>query len=125
MDTQSSMRADAPPAGSGATGPSRPEEPKADLDGFRDRSLRKGVNPFLYWTLRAILVPAFLIYLRMNRIGREHLPKQGPLLLASNHRSFLDPFVRARACARAHSARRGGASAASRSKPACPWCRSR
>jgi 1-acyl-sn-glycerol-3-phosphate acyltransferase len=65
----------------------------ADLDSFRDRSLNRGVNPFLYWTLRAILVPAFLAYFRMQRIGREHLPKQGPLLLASNHRSFLDPFV--------------------------------
>jgi 1-acyl-sn-glycerol-3-phosphate acyltransferase len=64
-----------------------------DLESFRDRSLNRGVNPFVYWTLRAILVPAFLVYFRMQRIGREHLPKDGPLLLASNHRSFLDPFV--------------------------------
>jgi 1-acyl-sn-glycerol-3-phosphate acyltransferase len=65
----------------------------AGLDGFRERALTRGVNPFLYWTLRAILVPFFLIYFRMQRIGREHLPRSGPLLLASNHRSFLDPFV--------------------------------
>jgi glycerol-3-phosphate dehydrogenase (NAD(P)+) len=64
-----------------------------NLDEFRERSLRRGVNPLVYWTLRALLVPAFLIYLRMQRVGREHLPKTGPLLLASNHRSFLDPFV--------------------------------
>jgi 1-acyl-sn-glycerol-3-phosphate acyltransferase len=63
------------------------------LDGFRERSLNRGVNPFIYWTLRALFVPTFLIYLRMQRVGREHLPKRGPLLLASNHRSFLDPFV--------------------------------
>jgi len=68
-------------------------EQRTNLDGFRNRSLHKGVNPFLYWGLRTLLVPAFLIYLRMQRIGREHLPKSGPLLLASNHRSFLDPFV--------------------------------
>ena len=51
------------------------------------------MNPVIYWTLRAILVPVFLVYFRMQRIGREHLPRSGPLLLASNHRSFLDPFV--------------------------------
>jgi glycerol-3-phosphate dehydrogenase (NAD(P)+) len=65
----------------------------ADLDGFREHSLTRGVNPYLYWTLRAILVPFFLVYFRMQRVGREHLPRSGPLLLASNHRSFLDPFV--------------------------------
>ncbi|HEX3432920.1 MAG TPA: lysophospholipid acyltransferase family protein [Solirubrobacteraceae bacterium] len=65
----------------------------AGLDSFRERSLKRGINPFVYWTLRSILVPTFLVYLRMQRIGREHLPKHGPLLLASNHRSFLDPFV--------------------------------
>ena len=65
----------------------------AGLEGFRERSLNRGVNPVLYWTLRSILVPTFLVYFRMKRIGREHLPKKGPLLLASNHRSFLDPFV--------------------------------
>jgi glycerol-3-phosphate dehydrogenase (NAD(P)+) len=64
-----------------------------DLHGFRERSLRRGVNPILYWTLRAILMPFFLIYFRLQRVGREHLPRTGPLLLASNHRSFLDPFV--------------------------------
>jgi 1-acyl-sn-glycerol-3-phosphate acyltransferase len=64
-----------------------------ELNGFRERALNKGVSPLLYWPLRALLVPFFLIYLRMDRIGREHLPRSGPLLLAANHRSFLDPFV--------------------------------
>ena len=76
-------------------GEAEPEtsEQEVDLASFRERSLNKGVNPVVYWILRALLVPAFLIYLRMQRVGREHLPKEGPLLLASNHRSFLDPFV--------------------------------
>ncbi len=64
-----------------------------DLNGFREHTLSKGVNPVLYWPLRAMLVPFFLVYFRMSRIGREHLPRSGPLLLAANHRSFLDPFV--------------------------------
>jgi 1-acyl-sn-glycerol-3-phosphate acyltransferase len=69
------------------------EEHRTDLSTFRERSLQRGVNPVVYRVLRTILVPAFLVYLRMERIGREHLPRTGPLLLASNHRSFLDPFL--------------------------------
>jgi 1-acyl-sn-glycerol-3-phosphate acyltransferase len=64
----------------------------AELDGFRERSLSRGVNPILYWAVRGVLVPFFLVYFRMRRIGREHIPQSGPLLFASNHRSFLDPF---------------------------------
>jgi glycerol-3-phosphate dehydrogenase (NAD(P)+) len=69
------------------------ERTSASLTGFHRRTLARGVNPVLYWTARAMLVPFFLVYFRMQRIGAEHLPRRGPLLLASNHRSFLDPFV--------------------------------
>ncbi len=69
------------------------EQRSLSLDGFRERSLERGVNPILYWTIRALFVPFFLIYFRMQRTGREHLPRDGALILASNHRSFLDPFV--------------------------------
>jgi len=71
----------------------RTEQEPTSLSGFRERSLERGVNPFLYWPVRAVFVPFFLIYFRLQRIGTEHLPRRGPLLLASNHRSFLDPFV--------------------------------
>jgi glycerol-3-phosphate dehydrogenase (NAD(P)+) len=57
------------------------------------RARTKGVNPFVYWMVRAVLQPFFHIYFRMSRIGREHLPAEGPVILAANHRSFLDPFV--------------------------------
>src|SRR5438105_1273354 len=62
------------------------------LDALRARILERGVNPLLYWAVRAVLQPLFLIYFRLGRIGYEHLPRRGPLLLAANHRSFLDPF---------------------------------
>ena len=57
------------------------------------RARERGVNPFVLFMVRAILTPFFLIYLRMERIGREHIPSEGPVILASNHRSFFDPFV--------------------------------
>jgi 1-acyl-sn-glycerol-3-phosphate acyltransferase len=71
-------------------------EPNASsqrLHELREHALTSGVNPVLYWIVRLTFVPFFLVYLRMARIGREHLPRTGPLLLASNHRSFLDPFL--------------------------------
>jgi glycerol-3-phosphate dehydrogenase (NAD(P)+) len=57
------------------------------------RARGRGVNPVLYWVSRAILEPFFLVYFRMERIGREHIPRAGGVIIAANHRSFLDPFV--------------------------------
>ena len=57
------------------------------------RARDKRVNPLVYWLARAVLQPVFHLYFRLSRIGREHLPESGPVILCSNHRSFLDPFV--------------------------------
>lgn len=57
------------------------------------RARERGVNHLVYWIARAVLQPFFLVYFRMQRIGREHVPKSGPLIIAANHRSFMDPFV--------------------------------
>jgi 1-acyl-sn-glycerol-3-phosphate acyltransferase len=53
----------------------------------------RGVNFVLYLLARLVLQPAFLIWLRLARHGREHAKVKGPLIVAANHRSFLDPFV--------------------------------
>jgi glycerol-3-phosphate dehydrogenase (NAD(P)+) len=57
------------------------------------RAREKGVNPLVYWLVRALFQPFFHVYFRMARIGREHIPAEGPVIVAANHRSFLDPFV--------------------------------
>jgi 1-acyl-sn-glycerol-3-phosphate acyltransferase len=57
------------------------------------RAREKGVNPVVYWLVRALFQPFFQVYFRMARIGREHIPAEGPVIIAANHRSFLDPFV--------------------------------
>jgi glycerol-3-phosphate dehydrogenase (NAD(P)+) len=60
---------------------------------YHARARQRGVNPIVYWITRAIIQPFFHLYFRLSRIGREHIPESGPVIFASNHRSFLDPFI--------------------------------
>jgi 1-acyl-sn-glycerol-3-phosphate acyltransferase len=53
----------------------------------------RGVNIVLYLPVRLLVQVALLIWLRLARHGREHAKVRGPLIVAANHRSFLDPFV--------------------------------
>ena len=59
---------------------------------YHERTRRRGVNPFVYWPVRWVVKPAILVYFRLRRLGTEHVP-DGGVILASNHRSFLDPFA--------------------------------
>ena len=67
--------------------------PPRDLCRYHERTRRRGVNPLVYWVVRGVLQPLLHVYFRVRQVGRGHVPKHGPVLLASNHRSFLDPFV--------------------------------
>ena len=44
----------------------------------------------LYWVVKGVLTPILRVCFRVKVEGRENLPAQGPVILASNHRSFLD-----------------------------------
>src|SRR4051794_1637726 len=64
-----------------------------DNSRLHERARTKGVNPIVYWLMRAWLQPFAHIYWRLSRIGREHIPAEGPVIFVCNHRSFLDPFI--------------------------------
>src|ERR687896_669120 len=66
---------------------------EARLERYHAYTRRRGVNRPLYLLARGLLQPFFLIYLRLSRQGREHARLKGRLIVAANHRSFLDPFV--------------------------------
>jgi 1-acyl-sn-glycerol-3-phosphate acyltransferase len=44
----------------------------------------------LYWIIKAVVTPVLRICCRIRVDGKENLPRSGPVILAANHRSFLD-----------------------------------
>jgi 1-acyl-sn-glycerol-3-phosphate acyltransferase len=52
----------------------------------------KGVSRWLYALVRGIVSPLFRLYFRMHISGAEHIPREGPAIVAPNHKSFWDSF---------------------------------
>ena len=51
---------------------------------LHERARTKGVNPLVYWIVRGIFQSFFHLYFRLSRIGREHVPQDGPVIYAAN-----------------------------------------
>jgi 1-acyl-sn-glycerol-3-phosphate acyltransferase len=44
----------------------------------------------LYWIVKYLVTPFVRVFVRVRVEGRDNVPRRGPVILASNHRSFLD-----------------------------------
>ena len=56
------------------------------------RARERGVSRPLRVLARALLTPLLRGWLGLRTTGREHVPAQGTVIIACNHKSFLDPF---------------------------------
>jgi 1-acyl-sn-glycerol-3-phosphate acyltransferase len=70
-----------------------PEAAAMNLERAHQIARERGPIPVVYWIVRGLITPFFLAWFRLRRVGREYIPEHGPVLLASNHRSFSDPFM--------------------------------
>ena len=56
------------------------------------RARGKGVSRTLYRFVRLLVAPVLRLWFRVHVEGRERLPREGAVIIAPNHKSFLDPF---------------------------------
>ncbi len=65
-----------------------------DLSVYHQTVRRRGIQRRpLHWAARATIPPIARAYFRVRRHGHRHIPHRGAAIIASNHRSFLDPFI--------------------------------
>jgi 1-acyl-sn-glycerol-3-phosphate acyltransferase len=53
---------------------------------------RAGPGRFAYRVVRLLLMPLLRLVFTMWVTGREYVPKEGPVVIAPNHKSFWDAF---------------------------------
>ena len=56
-----------------------------------ERARRRGVSRTLYAIVRLLLTPPLRLWFRFHVEGREQLPRDGAVIIAPNHKAFLDP----------------------------------
>lgn len=59
----------------------------------RRRSSAEKTRPSVFWPAAAIVVPAIGWFAKIEITGGEHLPMDGPYVLAPNHYSEFDPLI--------------------------------
>ncbi|MGB4777771.1 lysophospholipid acyltransferase family protein [Microbacterium sp.] len=57
------------------------------------RTSPEKTRPSVFWVLAAVLVPAIGCFAKIEISGGEHLPAEGPYVLAPNHYSEFDPLI--------------------------------
>src|SRR4051812_15654757 len=55
-------------------------------------SRRRGTSRLIYGTARVVLTPIAATWYRFKVTGTEYVPKDGPAIIAPNHKSFYDSF---------------------------------
>jgi 1-acyl-sn-glycerol-3-phosphate acyltransferase len=55
-------------------------------------SRRRGTSRLIYGTTRVVLTPVVAVWYRFKVTGAEYVPKDGPAIIAPNHKSFYDSF---------------------------------
>jgi 1-acyl-sn-glycerol-3-phosphate acyltransferase len=52
----------------------------------------RGVKKSVYETIRFLIIPLVKLFWRFTITGSAHIPKDGPVVIAPNHKSFYDSF---------------------------------
>jgi len=55
-------------------------------------SRKRGTSRLIYGTARVVLTPIAGVWYRRKVTGDEYVPKDGPAIIAPNHKSFYDSF---------------------------------